>query len=229
MTERQTPDFCSVSLSKLGLWLLVVTAPGDLDEATKEQLRKYFGSVHSAPWWLSRVRIQKEGYPNNQKYPEMRYQPERSYIYPNSQDHPKERISTRMGLNWVWLTNHSQRTRGKSTATRWREHSFLWILATQLLSVLTNPFCWFSSDSVDDIVIVWQWASSAPQRLSSSSPVCKAMHTLFRSISDGLGWDVVVRPLVQAGWFWGSSAAELKIWEIQKVHLNKLLFLVKNP
>lgn len=30
-----------------------------------------------------------------------------------------------------------------------------------------------------------------------------AMHTLFRSIANGISWDIVVRPLVQASWFWG--------------------------
>eukprot|EP00439_Symbiodinium_sp_Y106_P023569 s150_g2.t2 len=30
-----------------------------------------------------------------------------------------------------------------------------------------------------------------------------AMHTLFRSIANGISWDVVVRPLVKASWFWG--------------------------
>ena len=29
------------------------------------------------------------------------------------------------------------------------------------------------------------------------------MHTLFRSIANGLSWDVVVRPLIQVGWLWG--------------------------
>lgn len=33
--------------------------------------------------------------------------------------------------------------------------------------------------------------------------VHSAMHTLFRSIANGLSWDVVVRPLVQVGWLWG--------------------------
>ncbi|CAE7233184.1 CACNA1H [Symbiodinium natans] len=30
-----------------------------------------------------------------------------------------------------------------------------------------------------------------------------AMHTLFRSIANGISWDVVIRPLIQASWFWG--------------------------
>lgn len=33
--------------------------------------------------------------------------------------------------------------------------------------------------------------------------VHSAMHTLFRSIANGLSWDVVVRPLIQVGWLWG--------------------------
>lgn len=33
--------------------------------------------------------------------------------------------------------------------------------------------------------------------------VHSAMHTLFRSISNGLSWDVVIRPLIHAGWLWG--------------------------
>ena len=38
--------------------------------------------------------------------------------------------------------------------------------------------------------------------VQSSLP--EAMHTLFRSISNGLSWDVVIRPLIHAGWLWGS-------------------------
>lgn len=34
----------------------------------------------------------------------------------------------------------------------------------------------------------------------------QAMHTLFRSIANGLSWDVVVRPLIQVGWLWGPWA-----------------------
>jgi hypothetical protein len=36
----------------------------------------------------------------------------------------------------------------------------------------------------------------------------QAMHTLFRSIANGLSWDVVVRPLIQVGWLWGPWAQQ---------------------
>ena len=50
----------------------------------------------------------------------------------------------------------------------------------------------------------------------------QAMHTLFRSIANGISWDIVVRPLVQASWFWGDLAYRKSIDSIDKANSESL-------
>ncbi|CAL1162054.1 unnamed protein product [Cladocopium goreaui] len=80
--------------------------------------------------------------------------------------------------------------------------------SVMLLVIIIYMFGILITDGVTDYITseasVETWTKEQLRLYFGS--VHSAMHTLFRSIANGLSWDVVVRPLIQVGWLWGPWA-----------------------
>ncbi|CAJ1362114.1 unnamed protein product [Effrenium voratum] len=72
-----------------------------------------------------------------------------------------------------------------------------------LLIIIIYMFGILITDGVTDYILQTEGGETREALVKYFGSVHTAMHTLFRSISNGISWDIVVRPLIEVGWLWG--------------------------